>query len=65
MMNLFLFFQWFWRFNELGLMEMFPAKIKNFWYGLPQNFSNVDAVYENQMDQKIYFFKGQYDYRIV
>ena len=29
------------------------------WYGLPEGFSHVDAVYERPDDGKILFFKGK------
>ncbi|TNN54272.1 Matrix metalloproteinase-25 [Liparis tanakae] len=49
----------FWRTKRDGsLVSLNPAQIKNFWIGLPQGTTKVDAVYERKSDSTIIFFIG-------
>lgn len=49
--------QYLWRIGDHGLSPGYPAEIDRLWYGLPKNFTHVDAVYE-RIDKKIVFFIG-------
>lgn len=46
-----------WRLGSKGLYAGYPALIARLWYNLPENMTQVDAVYERQ-DGKIVFFIG-------
>lgn len=49
----------FWRTKRDGsLVSLNPAKIKNFWIGLPPDTNRIDAVYERKSDSHIIFFIG-------
>uniref|UniRef100_UPI0037E96A5C matrix metalloproteinase-25 n=1 Tax=Semicossyphus pulcher TaxID=241346 RepID=UPI0037E96A5C len=49
----------FWRIQQdRTLVSVKPAKIKNFWLGLPPGTNKVDAVYERRSDSAIIFFIG-------
>ncbi|XP_028287144.1 matrix metalloproteinase-17 [Parambassis ranga] len=49
----------FWRTKRDGSLVSFnPAKIKNFWMGLPPGTNKIDAVYERKSDSHIIFFIG-------
>lgn len=49
----------FWRTKRDGsLVSDNPAKIKNFWIGLPPDTNRIDAVYERRSDSRIIFFIG-------
>ncbi|KAJ8285830.1 hypothetical protein GJAV_G00031390 [Gymnothorax javanicus] len=51
--------KYFWRLTrEKHLVSLRPARILQFWRGLPANLDSVDAVYERPGDHKIVFFKG-------
>lgn len=51
--------KFFWRRVQAGsLLSNVPALIKNFWYGLPDDITKIDAVYERS-DSHIIFFSGQ------
>ena len=41
-------------------MPGYPVEFNRFWYGLPDNFDKVDAIYERSADGKIVFFSGQF-----
>uniref|UniRef100_A0A2H8TRK4 Matrix metalloproteinase-17 n=1 Tax=Melanaphis sacchari TaxID=742174 RepID=A0A2H8TRK4_9HEMI len=47
-----------WRLGTKGLYAGYPALISRLWYNLPENMTQVDAVYERQ-DGKIVFFIGR------
>lgn len=46
-----------WRLGDKGLYPGYPALISRLWYKLPEDMTQVDAVYERQ-DNKIVFFIG-------
>nr|UCR17088.1 matrix metalloproteinase-25 [Lateolabrax japonicus] len=49
----------FWRTKRDGsLVSLNPAKIRNFWIGLPPGTNKIDAVYEKKSDSSIIFFIG-------
>ncbi|KAM9426637.1 matrix metalloproteinase-17 [Pholidichthys leucotaenia] len=49
----------FWRTQrDRSLVSLNPAKIRNFWMGLPPGTNKVDAVYERKSDSRIVFFIG-------
>ncbi|XP_045924853.1 matrix metalloproteinase-17 [Micropterus dolomieu] len=49
----------FWRTKRDGsLVSLNPAKINNFWIGLPPGTNKIDAAYERKSDSKIVFFIG-------
>lgn len=48
-----------WRIGDQGLYAGYPHEISRVWNELPENFTHVDAVYENS-DRKIIFFIGNY-----
>ncbi|XP_030649765.1 matrix metalloproteinase-25-like [Chanos chanos] len=51
----------FWRVQQLGtLMSTSPARIENFWNGLPPRLQKIDAVYERTDGQIIFFIGNQY-----
>ncbi|KAL7870053.1 hypothetical protein AOLI_G00140410 [Acnodon oligacanthus] len=50
---------YFWRMQRTGSLVSFsPARITNFWMGLPRDTSKIDAVYERKTDNHIVFFIG-------
>ncbi|KAK7919670.1 hypothetical protein WMY93_010954 [Mugilogobius chulae] len=49
----------FWRTKRDGsLVSLNPARIRNFWMGLPSGSYKIDAVYERKADSRIVFFIG-------
>lgn len=49
----------FWRTKRDGsLVSLNPARITNFWMGLPSGSYKIDAVYERKADSRIVFFIG-------
>lgn len=49
----------FWRTKRDGsLISLNPARITNFWMGLPSSPFKIDAVYERKADSRIVFFIG-------
>ncbi|XP_014246496.1 matrix metalloproteinase-2-like isoform X2 [Cimex lectularius] len=50
--------KYFWRFDNHGLLPGYPALISRLWNDLPSNFTHIDAVYEKQ-DRNIIFFIGR------
>uniref|UniRef100_A0A3B3ZPR3 Peptidase metallopeptidase domain-containing protein n=1 Tax=Periophthalmus magnuspinnatus TaxID=409849 RepID=A0A3B3ZPR3_9GOBI len=49
----------FWRTKRDGsLISLNPARIRNFWMGLPSGSYKIDAVYERKADSRIVFFIG-------
>ncbi|XP_078065085.1 matrix metalloproteinase-17-like, partial [Mustelus asterias] len=51
--------RYFWRMQRAGnLVSLNPAKIQNFWRGLPEDLTKIDSVYERPTDNKIVFFIG-------
>ncbi|XP_072312248.1 matrix metalloproteinase-25 isoform X2 [Eucyclogobius newberryi] len=49
----------FWRTKRDGsLVSLNPARIRNFWMGLPSGTYTIDAVYERKADSRIVFFIG-------
>lgn len=52
--------QYFWRINQYsGTHKPVAVKIYNFWYGLPDNLTKIDAIYERPQDHKIVIFIGR------
>ncbi|XP_043192898.1 matrix metalloproteinase-2-like [Amphibalanus amphitrite] len=52
--------QYFWRINQYsGTHKPVPVKIFNFWYGLPENLTKIDAIYQRPHDHKIVIFIGR------
>lgn len=37
----------------------YPVSIDRFWYDLPPDITNIDALYERPTDTKIVFFAGK------
>uniref|UniRef100_A0A915HZK8 Peptidase metallopeptidase domain-containing protein n=1 Tax=Romanomermis culicivorax TaxID=13658 RepID=A0A915HZK8_ROMCU len=54
--------QYYWRFNENGELTSRPSEIHRFFYGLPKNLTNVDAVYEWADKDRITIFIGRQFY---
>ena len=50
--------KYFWRINQEGGTREDPMELSSFWYGLPSDIDHVDAVYERN-DHDIVFFVGQ------
>ncbi|XP_037546806.1 matrix metalloproteinase-25 [Nematolebias whitei] len=49
----------FWRTKQdRSLVSPRPARIQNFWIGLPPGTNKIDAVYERKSDNRIVFFIG-------
>lgn len=49
----------FWRTKRDGsLVSLNPARVTNFWMGLPSGSYKIDAVYERKADSRIVFFIG-------
>ncbi|XP_054090383.1 matrix metalloproteinase-2 isoform X2 [Zeugodacus cucurbitae] len=53
--------QFLWRIGDRGLYAGYPTETRRLWAQLPENYSKIDAVYENK-DRKIVFFIGRYYY---
>ena len=52
--------QYFWRINQYsGTHKPVAVKIFNFWYGLPENLTKIDAIYQRPHDHKIVIFIGR------
>ena len=49
---------YFWRINRDGGSREDPMLLRSFWYGLPSDVDHVDAVYERN-DHDIVFFVGR------
>ncbi|KAH8270831.1 hypothetical protein KR018_006383 [Drosophila ironensis] len=52
--------QFLWRFGEKGLYAAYPTETRRHWAALPENFTKVDAVYENKRRQIVFFIGRQY-----
>jgi len=50
--------KYFWRINKAGGSREDPMELSSFWYGLPSDIDHVDAVYERN-DHDIVFFVGK------
>jgi len=50
--------KYFWRINQEGRSREDPMELSSFWYGLPSDIDHVDAVYERN-DHDIVFFVGK------
>ena len=50
--------KYFWRINVDGGSREDPMELSSFWYGLPSDIDHVDAVYERN-DHDIVFFVGK------
>jgi len=50
--------KYFWRINKDGGSREDPMELSSFWYGLPSDIDHVDAVYERN-DHDIVFFVGK------
>ncbi|XP_004520956.1 matrix metalloproteinase-2 isoform X1 [Ceratitis capitata] len=53
--------QFLWRIGDRGLYPGYPTETRRLWTELPENYSKIDAVYENK-DRQIVFFIGRYYY---
>ncbi|XP_037956211.1 matrix metalloproteinase-2 [Teleopsis dalmanni] len=53
--------QFLWRIGDRGLYSGYPTETRRLWSLLPENFTKIDAVYENH-ERKIVFFIGRYYY---
>lgn len=54
--------QYLWRIgDEQGLYPGYPHEITRVWNQLPDNFTHIDAVYENK-NREIVFFIGEYNF---
>ncbi|KAL4617822.1 matrix metalloproteinase-25-like [Arapaima gigas] len=52
---------YFWRIQRSGaLISLVPAKIQNFWIGLPPGTNKIDAVYERSDSHIVFFIGNQY-----
>ena len=49
---------YFWRINKDGGSREDPMELRSFWYGLPSDVDRIDAVYERN-DHDIVFFAGK------
>lgn len=49
---------YFWRINKDGGSREDPMELRSFWYGLPSDVDHIDAVYERN-DHDIVFFAGK------
>ena len=49
---------YFWRINTDGGSREDPMELRSFWYGLPSDVDHIDAVYERN-DHDIVFFAGK------
>ena len=50
--------QYMWRLRNNVLLPGYPVKTKHMWNMLPKQFTNIDAVFENQKQKEIWFFIG-------
>lgn len=50
--------QYMWRLRNDVLLSGYPVKTRHMWYELPNKFTNIDAVFENQQLKEIWFFIG-------
>ncbi|XP_055705191.1 matrix metalloproteinase-2 isoform X3 [Phlebotomus papatasi] len=50
--------RYFWRIGDKGLHAGYPHEIRLLWKEIPEDFTHVDAVYENK-DLQIVFFIGK------
>ncbi|MBC8339746.1 MAG: hypothetical protein ISR51_08125 [Rhodospirillales bacterium] len=58
--NYFFYSEWYYRYGHSSKTpdSGYPAKIKDYWHGMPENFhKDIDAVFK-WTDEKVYFFKG-------
>lgn len=60
MTGFFSFEQYLWRIGSQGLYAGYPHEVDRMWSGLPNNFTHIDAVYENK-NRQIVFFIGKSD----
>ncbi|KAH8290923.1 hypothetical protein KR054_007151 [Drosophila jambulina] len=49
-----------WRIGAEGLYRGYPTETRRHWAALPENFTKVDAVYENKQRQIVFFIGRQY-----
>ena len=49
---------YFWRINKDGGSREDPMELRSFWYGLPSDVDHIDAVYERN-NHDIVFFSGK------
>ncbi|KAH8234399.1 hypothetical protein KR038_009110 [Drosophila bunnanda] len=52
--------QFLWRIGSEGLYRGYPTETRRHWAALPENFTKVDAVYENKQRQIVFFIGRQY-----
>lgn len=57
-LHVFSILQFLWRIGEHGLYPGYPTETRRLWTSLPDNYTKIDAVYENR-DRKIVFFIGK------
>lgn len=53
------FLQFLWRIGAKGLYNGYPTETRRHWSALPEDFNKVDAVYENQQRQIVFFIGKQ------
>ncbi|XP_033254337.1 matrix metalloproteinase-2-like isoform X2 [Drosophila miranda] len=52
--------QFLWRIGARGMYPGYPTETRCHWAALPENFTRVDAVYENKQRQIVFFIGRQY-----
>ncbi|XP_041450194.1 LOW QUALITY PROTEIN: matrix metalloproteinase-2 [Drosophila obscura] len=52
--------QFLWRIGARGMYPGYPTETRRHWAALPENFTRVDAVYENKQRQIVFFIGRQY-----
>ncbi|GAB0099049.1 Matrix metalloproteinase-2 [Sergentomyia squamirostris] len=52
--------RYFWRIGEHGLHKGYPHEIRQIWTEIPEDFTHVDAVYENKDLQIVFFIGNKY-----
>lgn len=50
--------QYLWRIGDRGLYPGYPTETRRLWTQLPEQYSKIDAVYENRQ-RHIVFFIGK------
>ncbi|KAG4072526.1 hypothetical protein HA402_004615 [Bradysia odoriphaga] len=52
--------RYLWRIGSQGLYAGYPHEMDRLWIGLPNNFTHIDAVYENKERQIVFFIGNMY-----
>ena len=50
--------QYMWRLRNNVLLPGYPVKTRHMWNKLPNKFTHIDAVFENQKQKEVWFFIG-------